>query len=64
VLVLALRHSSCVAQHQHKQRQTNFLITTPAFFTIMAKKKKVTPWEIAKLLLEEDYLANCITDTT
>jgi hypothetical protein len=28
----------------------------------MAKKKKVQPWEIAKPLLEEDYLANCNTD--
>ena len=30
---------------------------------VIAKKKKATPWEIAKPLLEEDYLANQITDT-
>jgi hypothetical protein len=58
-----LRHSSCIAQNQHKNGKTNFLTTAPAFLTIMAKKKKATSWEIAKPLLEENYLANRITDT-
>jgi hypothetical protein len=62
VLALALRHSTTSAQWQNKLSHHN---TTPAFFTIMAKKKKkATPWGIAKSLLEEDYdLANHITDT-
>jgi hypothetical protein len=50
-----------LAQNWHDY-QKNFLTTIPAFLT-MSKKKKLTPWEIAKLLLEKDYvLANCITD--